>query len=228
MSADEIAEYVVGVRAALTASIESLAAGSASAQSSRADARDAVLRQRAVLGLLTGCWLDVLSQPATQPSVIVNRLFAQHFTLRGEANPRRSLHYQRRQRLEQDGVFLPEIAASDFLAAADARPLTALHGSFYLALSRLPANFLPELIGVHYAVLTLGVDDLLLGQTPMIDETGLRSVLDAYLELAGPAERAGCTLACRPRSTSNANTSSCWSNWRPGTLACRWNRRSRP
>ena len=161
--------------------------------------------------------------------MIVNRLFAQHFTLRGEANPRRSLHYQRRQRLEQDGVFLPEIAAADFLAAADARPLTALHGSFYLALSRLPANFLPELVGVHYAVLALGVDDLLLGQTPMIDETGLRSVLDAYLELAGPSERARLHAGLRTaRSTSNASTSRCWSNWLPGTLACRWNRRSRP
>ncbi|HEY3904446.1 MAG TPA: iron-containing redox enzyme family protein [Streptosporangiaceae bacterium] len=184
LSANEIAEHVAGVRAGLAATIESLAAGSVGAE-----ARDAVLRQRAVLGLLTGCWLDVLSQPATQPSVIVNRLFAQHFTLRGEANPRRSLHYRRRQRLEQDGVFLPEIAAADFLAAADARPLTALHGSFYLALSRLPANFLPELIGVHYAVLTIGVDDLLLGLDPMISETELRSVLAAYLDLAGPVER---------------------------------------
>jgi hypothetical protein len=183
-SADEIAEHVAGVRAALTTTIESLDLARIGA-----DARDAVLRQRAVLGLLTGCWLDVLSQPATQPSVIVNRLFAQHFTLRGEANPRRSLHCRRRQRLEQDGVFLPEIAAADFLAAADARPLTALHGSFYLALSRLPANFLPELVGVHYAVLALGVDDLLLGLDPMIAETDLRLVLDAYLELAGPAER---------------------------------------
>lgn len=183
--ADVIAGPVTEARASLTAPIESLAAGCIGA-----DARDAVLRQRAVLGLLTGCWLDVLSQPATQPSVIVNRLFAQHFTLRGEANPRRSLHYRRRQRLEQDGVFLPEIGAADFLAAADARPLTALHGSFYLALSRLPANFLPELIGVHYAVLALGVDDLLLGLEPMIDETELRRMLAAYLDLAGPAERA--------------------------------------
>jgi Iron-containing redox enzyme len=184
-SADEIAGYVAGVRTGLAATIESLSSARIGT-----DARDAVLRQRAVLGFLTGCWLDVVSQPATQPSVIVNRLFAQHFTLRGEANPRRGLHWGRRQRLEQDGVFLPEIAAADFLAAADTRPLTALHGSFYLALSRLPANFLPELVGVHYAVLALGVDDLLLGLDPMITETELRSVLAAYLELAGPAERA--------------------------------------
>src|SRR5262249_30335263 len=129
-SADDIAEYVAGARLALTATIESLDAALVGP-----DARDAVLRQRAVLGFLTGCWLDVVSQAATQPSVIVNQLFVQHFRLRGQANPRRTLSCRRRQRLEQDGVFLPEIAAADFLAAADARPLTALHGSFYLALS---------------------------------------------------------------------------------------------
>ena len=178
--ADEIAAYVASVRAELAEVLSGIDPG----------AQDAVLRQRAPIGLLTGCWLDVLSQPATQPSVIVNRLFAHHFTLRGEANPRRSLHYLRRQSLEQRGVFLPEIAAADFLDAAGARPLTALHGSFYLALSKLPANFLPELTGVHYTVLALGVDDLLLGLSPMLAEPDLRSVLAAYLELAGPAERA--------------------------------------
>jgi hypothetical protein len=183
MDAQEIAARVAAVRAEVGAVIRGLG-------DLDQDARDAVLRQRAPLGLLGGCWLDVLSQPATQPSVIVNRLFAQHFALRGEANPRRSLHYQRRHALEQAGVFLPEIAAVDFLAAAGARPLTALHGSFYLALSRLPANFLPELVGVHYAVLALGVDDLLLGLPPRLDEAELREVLAGYLELAGEPERA--------------------------------------
>jgi hypothetical protein len=192
-SAVEIAAQVASVRAELAAVIESLGGIDP-------DVRGAVLRQRAPLGLLTGCWLDVLSQPATQPSVIVNRLFVHHFALRGEANPRRSVHYRRRHRLEQQGVFLPEIAAADFLDAAAARPLTALHGSFYLALSRLPANFLPELVGVHYVTLALGVDDLLLGLTPMLAEADLREVLAAYTELAGPAERArlhagiGCAL----------------------------------
>jgi hypothetical protein len=156
--------------------------GRASGTTSRAgpDARDAVLRQRAPLGLVGGCWLDVLSQPATQPSVIVNRLYAQHFTLRGEGNPRRSLHYLRRRQLEEAGVYLPETGAADFLARAGARPLTALHGSFYLALSRLPANFLPELVGVHYAFHALGVDDLLSGMAPMLPEPALRDVLAAY------------------------------------------------
>src|SRR5580658_1144521 len=166
-SAAEIAAHVAAARVQVAATIGSLAGIDL-------DARDAVLRQRAPLGLLGGCWLDVLSQPATQPSVIVTRLFAQHFRLRGGANPRRSVHQLRRLALEQAGVFLPDIAAADFLAAAGARPLTALHGSFYLALARLPGNFLPELIGVHYAVLALGVDDLLLGLDPMVSEAGLR------------------------------------------------------
>jgi hypothetical protein len=181
-SADEIAAHVSQARAGLAATIEALLA-------TEPGDRDAVLRQRAPLGLLGGCWLDVLSQPATQPSVIVNRLFAHHFALRGEGNPQRSLSQLRRRRLEDAGVYLPQIGAEEFLARAGARPLTALHASFYLALSRLPANFLPELIGVHYAVSALGVDDLLLGMTPVLPERELRDVLAAYLDLAGAAER---------------------------------------
>lgn len=180
--ADEIAAQVASTRADLAAVIGSLARA-------EPDPRDAVLRQRAPLGLLGGCWLDVLSQPATQPSVIVNRLYAQHVTQRGDGNPRQSLHYLRRRQLESAGVYLPEIGAADFLSRAQARPLTALHGAFYLALSRLPASFLPELVGVHYVFHALGVDDLLADLAPMLPEPGLREVLAAYLKLAGPAER---------------------------------------
>lgn len=181
-SADDIAAQVAQTRAGLAATIGSLS-------EVERDTRDAVVRQRAPLGLLGGCWLDVLSQPATQPSVIVNRLYVQHFTQRGAGNPRRSLHFLRRRQLEEVGVYLPEIGAADFLSRADARPLTALHGSFYLALSRLPANFLPELVGVNYVFHALGVDDLLSGMAPMLAEPDLRAVLAVYLDLAGPAER---------------------------------------
>jgi len=129
----------------------------------------------------------------------VNLLYTQHFTQRGEGNPRRSLHYLRRRQMEGMGVYLPEIRAADFLARADARPLTALHGCFYLALSRMPANFLPELLGVHYVFHALGVDDLLSTMAPMLAEPTLRDLLMTYLELAGPAERrrlhAGIRLA---------------------------------
>jgi Iron-containing redox enzyme len=182
-TAGDIAAHVGQVRAALAATAGSL-------RDAEPDARAVVLRQRAPIGLLGGCWLDVLSQPATQPSVIVNRLFAQHFTLRGQGNPRRSLHHLRRTRLEQAGIFLPDLAAADFLDQAAARPLTALHACFYLALSRLPATFLPELVGVHYAHLALGVDDLLSGTSPVLPEPELRDALAAYLELAGPEKPA--------------------------------------
>ncbi|HEX6524811.1 MAG TPA: iron-containing redox enzyme family protein [Streptosporangiaceae bacterium] len=192
VSVGDIAGEVSRIREELAATIGSVLA-------SEPDTRDAVLRQRAPIALLGGCWLDVLSQPATQPSVIVNRLFAHHFTLRGEGNPRRSLYHLRRRRLEESGVYLPEIGATEFMARTDARPLTAMHACFYLALSRLPASFLPELAGVHYAVLALGVDDLLYDMAPVVREPDLREVLAAFLELAGPAElarlRTGLALA---------------------------------
>jgi hypothetical protein len=181
--ADGIPGYVAGVRAELAAAIADLAGA-------EPDVRAAVLRQRAPLGLVSGCWLDVLSQPATQPSVIVNRLFAQYFTLRGEGNPRRAVHHVRRRALEDLDIALPETGAAGFLVAAEARPLTGLHAAFYVALSRLPANFLPELVGVHYAFHALGVDDLLLGTPAPLAEPDLRAVLAAYLELAGPDEQA--------------------------------------
>jgi Iron-containing redox enzyme len=181
-SADDIAAHVGAARDELATTVGML-------RNAQPETRDVVLRQRAPLAMLGGCWLDVLSQPATQPSVIVNRLFAQHYVMRGEGNPRRSLHHTRRRQLEEAGIYLPEIGAADFLARAGARPLTALHGSCYLSLSRLPANFLPELIGVHYAVLALGVDDQLAGVPSLLPEPQLRDVLAEYLKLTAPAER---------------------------------------
>lgn len=188
--ADDIAAHVGTVRTALAEVIGPLAGMDA-------DAHEAVLRQRAPIGLLGGCWLDVLSQPATQPSVIVNRLFAQYFVLRGRENPRRSVHQARRRALEGRDIVLPAIGAADFLAKTGARPLTALHASFYVALSRLPANFLPEVVGVHYVFHALGVDDLLFGTAPPLGEPDLREVLSAYLDLAGPAERRRLLTAVR-------------------------------
>jgi Iron-containing redox enzyme len=151
--------------------------------------REAVLRQRAPLGMLGGCWLEVLSQPATQPSTIVNALYAQYFTLLGSGDPLRAARYLRRRALEAAGVQLPDIGAADLAAKAGIRPLTALHGVFYLALSRLPANFLPEVVGVHVAFHALGVDDLLLGIEQPIAQADLVAVLTQFLGLAGPDDR---------------------------------------
>lgn len=183
---DAIAARVSSVGTALHARLDALAA----ATSADSETRNAILRQRAPITLLAGCWLDVLSQPATQPSVIVNRLFAQYYALRGSGDPLRACHHRRRRALEDAGIQLPDIGAAGFPAAAEARPLTALHASCYLAFSRLPANFLPELLGLHYTHFALGIDDRLLRLAPPLPEPDLRALLAEYLRLAGPDERA--------------------------------------
>ncbi|MGD3109644.1 iron-containing redox enzyme family protein [Streptomyces sp. YGL11-2] len=185
--AEAIAAQVRETRRALEPAVTAL-------RTAGTETRDLVLRQRAPLALLAGCWLDTVSQAATQPSVIVNRLFRQHFRLQGEGIPQRGLLARRRRALVELGVHLPEIEAADFLARTEARPLTALHATFPLALSRLPASFLPELIGVHYAVFALGIDDLLLGTEPLLPETEVRAVLTEYLAFTedsptGPEDR---------------------------------------
>ncbi|GAA0476222.1 iron-containing redox enzyme family protein [Streptomyces olivaceiscleroticus] len=174
--AEAVAGYVLRARAALLPSLTAL-------RETGEETRDLVLRQRAPLSLLAGCWLDTVSQAATQPSVIVNRLHGQYFRLRGEGTPQRGLLARRRRTLDELGVHLPRIETVDFLHRAGARPLTALHASFPLALSRLPASFLPEVVGVHYAMTALGVDDLLLGTEACLPEDAVRAVLAEYLAL---------------------------------------------
>lgn len=174
--ADAVAAYVQEARAALVPSLTAL-------REAGPGTHRLVLRRRAPLTLLGGCWLDTVSQAATQPSVIVNRLFGQYFLLRGAGTPQRGLLARRRRTLDDLGVHLPGIEAADFLQQAGARPLTALHAAFFLALSRLPASFLPEVVGVHYAMSALGVDDVLLGTEPLLPEAAARTVLAEYLAL---------------------------------------------
>jgi hypothetical protein len=188
--ADAIAENVAAVRDVLAVAVSSLAR-------LEPDLSLAVARQRAPLAMLGGCWLDVVSQPATQPSIIVNRLFAHHFAQRGAGSTQRSVHLLRRRALEAMRIYLPDLAAVDFLRKAEARPLTTLHACFYLALSRLPANFLPELIGVHYAFHALGIDDLVCGTTAAVTEEMAREVVAEYLSLTGPSERRRLHAAIR-------------------------------
>jgi Iron-containing redox enzyme len=188
--ADAVAARVAAVRGELAAAVERL-------RRHDAEVLEAVVLQRAPLGLLGGCWLDVVSQPATQPSIVVNRLFTHHYAQRGDGTPQRMVHHRRRVAMEGLGAYLPDLAAVDFLRRARARPLTALHGCFYLSLSRLPANFLPEVGGVHYVFHALGVDDLLLDTPPLLAEAELREALAEHLGLAAAPERARLLAAVR-------------------------------
>ncbi|MDH6110342.1 hypothetical protein P3T36_004726 [Kitasatospora sp. MAP12-15] len=182
-TADSLARLVATERAELAARASAFWSQGDAESETDSELRQDVLRRRAPIALLAGCWLDTLSQPATQPAVIVNRLFAHHFELKGAGRPQRSLAELRRRGLADAGVLLPEIEEEDFLRRAEARPLTALHGAFYLALSRLPASFLPELVGVHYAFHALGVDELLTGAQPALPANELDGVLAEFIEL---------------------------------------------
>jgi hypothetical protein len=152
-----------------------------------AEVREALRRQRAPLSLIAGCWLDTLSTAASQPSIIVNHLFRHHMLFKGDGETGRSLHHLRRRTLEAGGSHLPHVAAVNFLTKCEARPLTAWHGVFYVSLSRLPTNFLPEIVGLHYAYHALAVDDLVLDSTPMLSEPVLREALASYLDLTAQA-----------------------------------------
>lgn len=184
-----MADAVASARESLLPSVRALA------RLPDPEAHAAALRQRAPLAILAGCWLDTVSQPATQPAIVVNRLFSHYFAIKGEGDTQRSLSDLRRRTLAASGIRLPDVAAADFLRKASAHPLTVLHCSFYLALSRLPASFLPEVAGVHYAFHALGVDDLLLGEPPLLSEAALRTALEEYLELADDACQARLAAA---------------------------------
>lgn len=184
-----VADAVASARESLLPSVRALA------RLPDPEAHAAALRQRAPLAILAGCWLDTISQPATQPAIVVNRLFSHYFAIKGEGDTQRSLSDLRRRTLAASGILLPDVTAADFLRKASAHPLTVLHCSFYLALSRLPASFLPEVAGVHYAFHALGVDDLLLGEPPLLSEPALRTALDEYLELADDACQARLAAA---------------------------------
>ncbi|WP_228979353.1 iron-containing redox enzyme family protein [Streptomyces sp. DH12] len=178
VDADAVAAYVLAARGRVAPALAALTGADADPE-----VRDAVLRQRAPLALLGACWLDTVSQAATQPALVVNDLFGHHFLLAGEGTWDEGAVARRRRALAGQGVHLPDVAAAAFLTDASARPLTALHGAFRLALSRLPASFLPEVVGFHYAIHALGVDDLLLGTEPMLPEEAVRDLLASYLRL---------------------------------------------
>ncbi|MGW2662891.1 iron-containing redox enzyme family protein [Nocardia tengchongensis] len=156
ITAEDIAAEVATARIRLRPLIDTLRACDA-------ETRRVVLRQRAPITLIDGCWNDIVSQPATQPSAIVNQLVAHSFHVHGAGEAGTALTRSRRRALAAETVFLPDLTARDFLGRAEARPLTVRIASFYLALSRLPASFLPEIVAVHYAFGALALDDRLLG-----------------------------------------------------------------
>lgn len=144
--------------------------------------RRRVLTERAAIALTAGCWLDAISQPATQPDRAVNVLFGQHFRWLGQGTIEKSALESRRRALSDADVRLPSFMDESFAASADLSDSTALFVAFHVGLSRLAANAFPEIVGVHVAYHGLGIDDALLGQTPCIAGHDLVAAVEAFVD----------------------------------------------
>lgn len=162
-------------RIAVAATLDGVAAQGTAAK------RD-LLRGRAALSLLGDCWLDTVSQPASQPGAVVNVLFSQRWSLLGEGCPARSSVARRRRSLEAEGIVLPPISEAGFFRAAAPDAMTSLQAAFLIALSRYPATYLPEVVGIHAACHALGIDDDLAGLTPIVTREAAWEALTPYLD----------------------------------------------
>ncbi|MET0445654.1 MAG: hypothetical protein ABW151_13860, partial [Pseudorhodoplanes sp.] len=145
-------------------------------------ARQSLLRRRAALSLLGDCWLDTVSQPATQPAAIANILFGQRWLLLGEGCPARSCVALRRRSIEAAGIFLPPISDAGFFHVAATESVTSLQAAFLPSLSRYPATYLPELVGIHAACHALGIDDRIAGLVPIVTPDAAWEALDTYVD----------------------------------------------
>lgn len=142
-----------------------------------------ILRQRALLTLTRGVWLDYVSQPATEPANIICLLGGQNFHLKGSGEISQSQQQKFYRRFSQLGVDILGIYNKGILKNLQVNELTAWHVAFRLALSRLPASYLPEVVGFQYATYCLGFDDLLLDMPASLEMTSLEQLLDDYLNL---------------------------------------------
>jgi hypothetical protein len=189
------------VRAQLAAVRERVAAQIRAACACGEAGRRAALRERGAIALLDTCWLDAVSQPATQPSIVVNGLFAQYWRLKGEGNRFRSAGALRRHELQQRNVDPPGLTETRFVRELAPSAATALHAAFLVALGRFPVSHLPEIVGIHAALQGIGLDHLLFETDGTTDADEALATLDDYLELlaedeTGAALRERALAAC--------------------------------
>jgi len=142
--------------------------------------RGLVLTERAAISQIAGCWLDIVSQPATQPDLSVNVVYGQHFRWLGQGVIENSVPELRRRALNKAGVMTPGVLDSGFVLKSDLSVSTALYAAFLTALSRFPANHYPEVIGVHVAYHALGLDERLLGVSSDISSKDLQFCIETF------------------------------------------------
>lgn len=142
--------------------------------------RGLVLTERAAISQIAGCWLDIVSQPATQPDLSVNVVYGHHFRWLGKGVVENSVPELRRRALTRAGVMMPAVLDSGFVLKSGLSGSTALYAAFLTALSRFPVNHYPEVIGVHVAYHALGLDERLLGVSSGISPQDLQFCIETF------------------------------------------------
>ena len=135
----------------------------AAASTSRMDAREraaVVLLHRSPTGLTEPCWLDNVSQPATQPAKVVNDLFRIYAAGLGHGDVARSACAQFRKLCVRHDVFVPAATSIEFARHEKISDFAYVGPCFHLALSRHPRLFLPEIVGTTLAHYMLHMDPL--------------------------------------------------------------------
>lgn len=153
--------YINGAKATLAQSAARLL---------RSDEQDKniLLKQRALLSMLAGCWLDRVSQPATEPAAVVNLLNAHNFMVKGFGELDHGQQQQRQRRFAALGITIPFCGVPSVPVQLQSTELTLWQALFWLAFARLPASYLPEIAGIHFAYYSLGFDDALLEMPPSL------------------------------------------------------------
>ncbi|AUQ24475.1 iron-containing redox enzyme family protein [Dickeya zeae] len=174
LTAERLPEFIATTKATLCQRAELLLQADE-------DDRKQLLRQRALLALIAGCWLDYVSQPATEPAEVVCLLSGQNFALKGYGEIANSQQRQRYRQFAALGIAAPEVYTSGIIESLGSVELTVWQAAFWLALSRQPASYLPEIVGFHYAYYCLGFDDVLLGLSAPIAQVQLDALMATFL-----------------------------------------------
>ena len=161
-------------------------------------AQRSMLLERAPVRALSGVWLEGVSQPATQPGSLVNRLFSARVVDQVGRDPVLPQWLRHELTLAQAGLALPGVERSLFVASCAPAQASCMLGVFYSALALYGANDLPEVVAVQWAHHALGIDAALGGQAddaPAVRDEAAACACDALRQFAARTD--GVTLVAR-------------------------------
>ena len=149
--------------------------------------RKHIQKNRAILSLLHGCWLDLIAQPATQPDVLCNTLFTQSDWLKGHGQVQATRAALIRQALQANDIHVPELSDFDFLDHTDCSDYMVLLANYQLALTHYPVNHLPRIVAVNYVYQLLDIDQYIYELDTTYPHQHLNSQVQLFLKQAEAA-----------------------------------------